>query len=113
AIERIARAPDVKHVAVMPDVHLAREVCVGLVVATKRLIYPAAVGGDIGCGIAAIPFLGEADRIDADIAGAILDRLREAVPVHRHARQELPESLLVHPLSDPSLDRTRRRDGTV
>jgi len=98
----------------MPDVHLAREVCVGLVVATKRLIYPAAVGGDIGCGIAAIPFLGEADRIDdADIAGAILDRLREAVPVHRHARQELPESLLVHPLSDPSLDRTRRRDGTV
>lgn len=29
AIDRIARAPDVVRVAVMPDVHLAESVCVG------------------------------------------------------------------------------------
>lgn len=52
SIERIAASKDVQHVAVMPDVHLSGEVCVGLAVATTRLIYPAAVGGDIGCGMA-------------------------------------------------------------
>ena len=30
SIERLRRAPDVQQVAVMPDVHLAREVCVGM-----------------------------------------------------------------------------------
>ena len=49
-IERLGRAPDVAHIAIMPDVHLAAGVSNGVVVATKRLIYPAAVGGDIGCG---------------------------------------------------------------
>ena len=54
SIERLCRADDVRHVAVMPDVHLANEVCVGVAMATQRLIYPAAVGSDIGCGMAAI-----------------------------------------------------------
>jgi len=45
SIERLAGAADVAHVAVMPDVHLSGDVCVGLAVATRRLIYPAAVGG--------------------------------------------------------------------
>ena len=48
AIERLRRAPDVEQIAVMPDVHLATDVCVGVVVATSHLIYPQAVGGDIG-----------------------------------------------------------------
>lgn len=54
SIERLCHADDVRHVAVMPDVHLANEVCVGVAMATQRLIYPAAVGSDIGCGMAAI-----------------------------------------------------------
>src|SRR5215470_15375130 len=54
AIERLRRAPDVQQIAVMPDVHLAADVCIGVVVATSRLIYPQAVGGDIGCGILAV-----------------------------------------------------------
>src|SRR5262245_22746682 len=53
AIERLRRAPDVQQIAVMPDVHLASEVCIGVVVATTSLIYPQAVGGDIGCGMLA------------------------------------------------------------
>jgi tRNA-splicing ligase RtcB len=34
AIGRLAVAPDVVRIAVMPDVHLAEDVCVGTVVAT-------------------------------------------------------------------------------
>ena len=56
AISRLRRAPDVRRVAVMPDVHLAEDVCVGVAVATADLLYPQAVGGDIGCGMLAIPF---------------------------------------------------------
>ena len=36
AIERLRRAPDVQRVAVMPDVHLATDVCIGVVVATSE-----------------------------------------------------------------------------
>jgi tRNA-splicing ligase RtcB (3'-phosphate/5'-hydroxy nucleic acid ligase) len=44
AIRRLRRAPDIQHVAVMPDVHLAEDVCVGVAVATTELLYPQAVG---------------------------------------------------------------------
>ena len=54
AIDGLARLEDVEQIAVMPDAHLAKEVCVGLAVATRTRIYPAAVGSDIGCGMAAI-----------------------------------------------------------
>src|SRR5664279_3827466 len=42
------------HVAVMPDVHLGKGATVGSVVAMKDAIAPAAVGVDIGCGMAAL-----------------------------------------------------------
>ena len=64
AIERLRRAPDVQQIAVMPDVHLAADVCVGVVVATSHLIYPQAVGGDIGCGMLAVGFDVEAAALD-------------------------------------------------
>src|SRR6516162_5021798 len=42
------------HVAVMPDVHLGKGATVGSVVAMKGAVSPAAVGVDIGCGMAAV-----------------------------------------------------------
>jgi tRNA-splicing ligase RtcB len=42
-----------KHVACMPDVHWGMGATVGSVIATKGAIIPAAVGVDIGCGMAA------------------------------------------------------------
>jgi tRNA-splicing ligase RtcB len=114
AVERIASAEDVRHVAVMPDVHLARDVCVGLVVATRKLIYPAAVGSDIGCGIAAIGFDVEADAITRDGIGyRLFTGLHKAVPIHRHRSGQLPEELINASLSDQRLDTIRRRDGSV
>jgi tRNA-splicing ligase RtcB len=41
-------------VAVMPDVHLGRGATVGSVIPTRGAVIPAAVGVDIGCGMAAV-----------------------------------------------------------
>lgn len=114
AIERLSRAKDVQRVVVLPDVHLAREVCIGTVVATSRLIYPAAVGGDIGCGVAAIAFDAAADALrNEPNACRMLERLREVVPIIRHKNRVLPRELAAASVSDPRLETTRRRDGAV
>lgn len=42
------------HVAVMPDVHWGKGATVGSVIPTKGAIIPAAVGVDLGCGMAAV-----------------------------------------------------------
>src|SRR5690349_1769090 len=81
AIDRLRRAPDVQHLAVMPDVHLAPDVCVGTVFGTSRLIYPQAVGGDIGCGMLAVPFDVSADVLsDPSVAGKLLGNLGTVIP---------------------------------
>src|SRR5437764_1410363 len=103
AIERVRRAEDVTHVAVMPDVHLAGDVCVGTAMATTRLIYPSAVGGDIGCGMLAMGFDADAEMVrNAANAGAILRAIGENIPAHRRHRSRtlpLPDELLTAELS--------------
>lgn len=117
ALERIRRFDDVQHVAVMPDVHLAKDVCVGTVIATKSLLYPAAVGGDIGCGMLAMAFDAEADAIrEPTIAGKILRLLGERIPgLRRHRRHTLPlpEYLVSMTLSHPSLTALARDEGCM
>ncbi|MDX2200823.1 MAG: RtcB family protein [Phycisphaerae bacterium] len=93
-IERLARAPDVRHVAIMPDVHLAAGVSNGVAVATKRLIYPAAVGGDIGCGFAVVALRGGGGPLRRPQAEAIFAQLPSATPVMRHRRRDGPPELL-------------------
>lgn len=116
AIERLRRAEDVEHVAIMPDVHLAQEVCIGTVIATHNLLYPAAVGGDIGCGMAAIQLDREAAAIAGEaIAARVLAGLYEAVPARRHTRatrpERLPGELEERSLSDARLEALKRKDG--
>ena len=54
-IDNVARLPFIhKHVAVMPDVHWGMGATVGSVTPTVGAIIPAAVGVDIGCGMAAV-----------------------------------------------------------
>jgi tRNA-splicing ligase RtcB len=117
AIERLRRAPDVQHVAVMPDVHLAEHVCVGVAVGTTHLIYPQAVGGDIGCGILAVPFDICADRLaDPATAGQVLARLKGAVPARRWNRKAImtpPGDVTSSTLSHPQLDAVWRRHGAL
>ena len=54
SVRRLAKMDDVVRIALMPDAHVADSVCVGTVVATRQGLYPEAVGGDVGCGMAAV-----------------------------------------------------------
>jgi tRNA-splicing ligase RtcB len=117
AIDRLRRAPDVQQIAVMPDVHLSADVCIGVVVATSHLIYPQAVGGDIGCGMLAVGLdLDSAALDDARVAGQVLNALGRAVPARRRNRNAIipqPGGVENDTLSHPGLDSIRRNEGAT
>ncbi len=117
AIERLRHAPDVQQMAIMPDVHLANDVCIGVVMATSHLIYPQAVGGDIGCGMLAIAFDVAASKLsDQNVASQILADISHAVPARRRNRtRSIAQSaeLTSGALSHPSLESLRRDEGAI
>ena len=115
SIERLASLEGVVRVAVMPDVHLSEDVCVGTVVATDRRLIPKAVGGDIGCGMVSVRTDAAADLLASERAAArLFDGLGRRVPVNRHRAATMPEALppdLAAGLSDARLTALARRDG--
>jgi tRNA-splicing ligase RtcB len=118
SLDRLAEAEDVEHIAVLPDVHLAEQVCVGVALATTRLIYPAAVGSDIGCGMAAIRFEADSGLLtDEKTAACLLSGLCKAIPPLKHsaraAPDSLPPSLANQPLSHPRLEHLKTRDARL
>jgi len=117
ALERLRRGPDVARVAVMPDVHLASDVCVGVALATRTTLVPAAVGGDIGCGMAALAFETAADVLaSAPVAARLLDGLQRAIPVMRHKRSTappLPTALADRELAHPALQAAKAREAAL
>ncbi|KQS56936.1 transferase [Geodermatophilus sp. Leaf369] len=80
--ERTASMPFVfPHVALMPDAHLGRGATVGSVLPTDGAIIPAAVGVDIGCGMAAVRTqLTAADLIGQDLA-VLHEQISRSVPL--------------------------------
>lgn len=115
-IERMAEAEGVVKIAVMPDAHIAAAYCVGTVVATKSQIYPHAIGGDIGCGLAAVRIHCAVERIEREQgARQLLRALRDCVPTIRHSKasacQQLPPELATWTLSDPGLEKLKSREG--
>ncbi len=88
-LDRLVEAEDVQHVAVMPDVHLAQQICVGTAFATTRLIYPQAVGGDIGCGMSTVAVWAERETVGHPPSREeILRCMQRAVPIGRRRRQD-------------------------
>jgi tRNA-splicing ligase RtcB (3'-phosphate/5'-hydroxy nucleic acid ligase) len=69
-----------KHVALMPDVHLGKGALVGSVIATKGAIVPAAIGVDIGCGMAAVKTPFKAEQLDGKLK-KIRQDLEAVIPV--------------------------------
>jgi tRNA-splicing ligase RtcB len=76
------------HVAAMADVHLGKGATVGSVVATRGAICPAAVGVDIGCGMAAQKLALTADDLDAALLKKLRSEIERSVPVGFHERRE-------------------------
>jgi len=116
ALDRLARADDVAAIAVLPDVHLSDEVCVGVAVATRRRLIPAALGGDLGCGMEALRLGGDADLLrDPQVRARVLDGLRRAVPARMQrggtGPPVLPEPLRGRLAASPACTRRLERDA--
>jgi tRNA-splicing ligase RtcB len=80
-LRNVARLPwTVHHVAAMPDVHFGKGATVGSVIAMRDAVAPAAVGVDIGCGMAAVRTNVPAHRLP-DGLGALRGAVEKAVPV--------------------------------
>ena len=80
-LQNIAALPwVVKHVAVMPDVHFGKGATVGSVIALRDAVSPAAVGVDIGCGMAAVRTSLTANDLP-DSLRRLRTRLEAVVPV--------------------------------
>jgi tRNA-splicing ligase RtcB len=95
-LQNIAMIPFVgPWVAVMPDVHLGKGATVGSVIPTKGAIIPAAVGVDIGCGMAAVRTTLRAKDLPDSLA-YLRASIERSVPVGNGAGGEhrrLPDSI--------------------
>jgi tRNA-splicing ligase RtcB (3'-phosphate/5'-hydroxy nucleic acid ligase) len=79
-LRNVASLPFIhKHVAVMPDVHWGMGATVGSVIPTVGAIIPAAVGVDIGCGMAAVRTSIRAEHLPDDLS-ALRSAIEAAVP---------------------------------
>src|SRR2546426_12276338 len=68
------------HVAGMADVHYGKGATVGSVIAMKGALSPAAVGVDIGCGLAAVRSSLTASDLPDSLAG-LRSEIERAIPV--------------------------------
>lgn len=112
-LRRVAALPFVvEAVCAMPDVHVANGVAVGTVFATEDVVVPGALGGDLGCGIAAARVPGAAIGLDRPTLERVVDALASLVPVgdatHRRPRS-LPDTVAGARLSTRAL--AHARDG--
>ena len=79
-LQNVAALPFIhRHVAVMPDVHWGMGATVGSVIPTLGAIIPAAVGVDIGCGMAAVRLNLRAEHLPDNLF-AVRSAIEAAVP---------------------------------
>ncbi len=77
-----------RHVAAMADTHWGMGATVGSVMATKGAICPAAVGVDIGCGMAAVKTSLDVSVLDGKLPG-LRASIERGIPVGFHQRKEV------------------------
>ncbi|MDH5682191.1 MAG: RtcB family protein [Spirochaetota bacterium] len=114
ALERLCKTDDVRYLAVMPDIHLSHDVCIGTVMATDRYIYPQAVGRDIGCGLSAARISNASHIFSDELKVSKMQKLlKKIVPSlkQKSPLKALPESLIERRLSCEKLEKLKGRDG--
>ena len=115
-LKNVAALPWVAHhVAVMPDVHLGKGATVGSVIAMRGAVAPAAVGVDIGCGMAAVKTNLMAKDLPDDLRRLRLE-IEDAIPVgpmghDKAAWQHAPEPL--HETGQALMERYATLDARV
>jgi tRNA-splicing ligase RtcB len=68
------------YVALMPDYHPGEGSMIGSVIPTRDVLLPSVIGGDLGCGMAAVRLPVHVDQIVADLP-SIEKMLRANIPV--------------------------------
>ncbi|ADP82893.1 RtcB family protein [Pseudofrankia inefficax] len=123
-LRAIANLPYIHHhVTVMPDVHLGKGATVGSVVAMRDAVSPAAVGVDIGCGMAALRTSLTANDLPDDL-GPVRSAIEEAIPVGHRGHTEISTRVrrnddlwdafdLLHPAVKGRLARAMAQLGTL
>src|SRR5262250_1600129 len=87
-LKNVAALPWVAHhVAVMADVHAGLGATVGSVIAMHGAVAPAAVGVDIGCGMAAVETSLEAKQLPDDLR-RLRQAIEKAIPVGKEAHRD-------------------------
>ena len=81
-----------KHVALMPDVHLGKGALVGSVIATKDAVIPAAVGVDIGCGMAALKMPFNRNQLEGKLKKIRRD-IEANIPVGRSSNKNIEKTV--------------------
>ncbi len=99
----------VEHVAAMPDLHVANGVAVGSVFATERTIVPAALGGDLGCGMQAIRFDFRAASLSRRELERLLSGLGAAIPVGDEVHRKKAAAPLPHAFATNALQHACER----
>ena len=80
-LTEMSRLPFIfKHIAVMPDVHVGKGATVGTVMASKDMVVPAAVGVDIGCGMAALKTDLVAEKVEDKLV-LLRKRIEDKIPL--------------------------------
>lgn len=95
-LRNVASLPFIyRHVSVMPDVHCGWGATIGSVIPTVGAIIPAAVGSDIGCGMAGIRINGVTKENVMPLVNKTYDKINREIPLgfkkHKHnliAKQE-------------------------
>jgi tRNA-splicing ligase RtcB (3'-phosphate/5'-hydroxy nucleic acid ligase) len=99
-LKNVAALPWVAHhVAVMPDVHAGRGATVGSVIAMQAAVAPAAVGVDIGCGMAAVETSLTSHDLPDDLR-RLRTAIERAIPVGRGAHREAAWEHADHDIRD-------------
>jgi tRNA-splicing ligase RtcB len=115
-LKNVAALPWVAHhVAVMPDVHLGKGATVGSVIAMRGAVAPAAVGVDIGCGMAAVKTSLTAKDLPDDLRRLRLE-IENAIPVGRMSHDRAAWQDAPEPLRDAGqslMDRYGKLDAPV
>ena len=109
----VSRLPVVVgHVAAMPDVHVGIGATIGSVIPTRRALIPAAVGVDIGCGMAAARLTLDAAQLPDSLRG-VREAREDAVPVGFAAHDAPVAGRGVLSALEPGLERIVERHPKV